>query len=405
VSAPSPDLSGSPNPLAPDYSRFRVAERILLTGHSHQAWPDVARAAVAEAWDDAAELVDGKWERAFAQAERVRAAVRLWLDDPRGEVALGQNTHELVLRFLSALDLARRPRLVTTDGEFHTIRRQLGRLGESGVEIERVAVDPVESLAERLARSVDDRTAAVLVSAVLFESSRIVPGLETAASTCERHGAELLVDVYHAAGCLPFPLAGRGLGSAWAVGGGYKYLQWGEGGCFLRLPPQAADLRPALTGWYAEFERLENAHDPAHVAYPVAPAARFAGATYDPTSHYRAARVADYFVESGLTPEALRANYQRQLGRLASRLDALDLSPAHLRRDRATPLGALGGFLSLESPRAPELRSALARRGVATDHRGRRLRLGPAPYVSDRQLDEAVEHLGSAVRELAGATG
>ena len=31
-----------PNPLASHYSRFRVTDRILLTGHSHQAWPDVA---------------------------------------------------------------------------------------------------------------------------------------------------------------------------------------------------------------------------------------------------------------------------------------------------------------------------------------------------------------------------
>src|SRR5207253_9462748 len=35
------DLAKSPNPIARHYSRFRVAERMLLTGHSHQAWPDV----------------------------------------------------------------------------------------------------------------------------------------------------------------------------------------------------------------------------------------------------------------------------------------------------------------------------------------------------------------------------
>ena len=38
------DLYASPNALAPSYSRFRVAERLLLTGHSHQAWPDRALA-------------------------------------------------------------------------------------------------------------------------------------------------------------------------------------------------------------------------------------------------------------------------------------------------------------------------------------------------------------------------
>ncbi len=61
-----------------------------------------------------------KWERAFARAERVRGGVRALLAEPSGEVALGASTHELVVRFLSSLDLCRRPRLVTTDGEFHT---------------------------------------------------------------------------------------------------------------------------------------------------------------------------------------------------------------------------------------------------------------------------------------------
>ena len=40
--------------LKPHYSRFRVAERLLLTGHSHQAWPDVGFEGVVEAWEDAA---------------------------------------------------------------------------------------------------------------------------------------------------------------------------------------------------------------------------------------------------------------------------------------------------------------------------------------------------------------
>ena len=66
------DLFTSPNLLAPHYSAFRVSERLLLTGHSHQAWPDCARDGHLEAWDDAAELVDDKWERAFAKADRVR---------------------------------------------------------------------------------------------------------------------------------------------------------------------------------------------------------------------------------------------------------------------------------------------------------------------------------------------
>ena len=64
----------------PHYARFRVGERLLLTGHSHQAWPDVALEGVVEAFDDAARRVDEKWERAFAKADararRLRRAAR-----------------------------------------------------------------------------------------------------------------------------------------------------------------------------------------------------------------------------------------------------------------------------------------------------------------------------------------
>jgi kynureninase len=80
-------LARSPNALAPHYSRFRVADRLLLTGHSHQAWPDVARGAQLEAYDDAAQAVDGKWDRAFARADDVRTGFRHLLSDPGGDIA------------------------------------------------------------------------------------------------------------------------------------------------------------------------------------------------------------------------------------------------------------------------------------------------------------------------------
>jgi kynureninase len=388
------------NPLAAHYKRFRVAERLLLTGHSHQAWPDVALDGQVAAFEDAALHVDEKWERAFAQAERVREGFRALLGDPGGELALGASTHDLVLRFLSALDLRARQRLVTTDGEFHTLRRQLARLAEEGLEVVRLAARPVDTLADRLAAAADDRTAAVLVSAVLFEDARIVPHLDALAEACAARGAELLVDAYHALGVLPFTTPP----TAWVVGGGYKYLQLGEGNCFLRLPEHAHALRPAITGWYAEFGELAEPPRPGQVAYGPG-AAAFAGSTYDPTSHYRAARVFEFFAELGLTPEVLRASYRRQVDLLAALFDALAAPDELVTRDRETPLERFGAFLALRSPRAAELQRALATRGVLTDTRGEWLRLGPAPYLSDAQLEEAMGVLGSFVRGLVAPHG
>ena len=392
-------LHRSPNALAPHYARFRVSERLLLTGHSHQAWPDRGFDAQSEAWLEAARYVDDKWDRAFERADRVREGFSRLLGDPGDGIALAPNTHELVVRLLSALPLRSRPRLVTTDGEFHTIRRQLDRLAEAGLEVVRVAELPVETVSERLAAAVDDRTALVLVSAVFFDTGRIARGLGEVAAGCRRHGAALLVDVYHALNVVPLSLIEEGLGDAFVVGGGYKYCQLGEGNCFLRLPPGTA-LRPVVTGWFSEFTALTERQERGRVAYGRG-GDRFAGATYDPTSHYRAAAVFEFFREQGLTPPLLRQVSQHQIGVLASAFDALDLDPGAIARDRTVPLGEIGGFLALRSPRATLLARELRARGVTTDARGEALRLGPAPYLSDAQLRDAIGALGEIVRGSA----
>jgi selenocysteine lyase/cysteine desulfurase len=338
--------------------------------------------------------VDEKWDRAFAKADRVRDGFRLFLNEPSAEIALGANTHDLVLRFLSALDLKSRPRLVTTDGEFHTLRRQLNRIAETDIEVVFVPAAPAGTLAARLADAVDSRTSAVLVSAVLFETSRIVPGLDSLASVCASRDVELLIDAYHALGPVPFTTAD--FPTAWVVGGGYKYLQLGEGNCFLRLPAHADTFRPVITGWYAEFAELAD-HHPGAVSYPFG-AARYAGSTYDPTSHYRAARVFDFFAGQGLTPARLREIALRQTGLLATLFAEMSASP-DLISISPEPREKFGGFVSLRTAKAAQLQARLAGRGVLTDSRGDYLRLGPAPYLSGDQLRKSMDVLASVLRE------
>jgi kynureninase len=399
MSSPSVDLAHQPNPLAPHYRAFRVSERVLLTGHSHQAWPDVAREGILESFDVAAEFVDDKWEHALQRAEVIRAALRRWFEEPDAEIALGHNTLELITRMLFSLDLERRRRIVTSSGEFHTARRLLGRLEEEGFEVIRVPVNPISTLTTRMAAFVQEKTALVLLSAVMYETSARIPHLRALAEACDRSGAELLVDAYHAIGCLRFPVAELGLMNAWITGGGYKYLQWGEGVGYLRLPPHASVLRPLLTGWFAEF-RLRDRKPTALIAYPERAADRFAGATYDPASHFRAARVARFFEEHSLTPELLETNYRRQLTYMVARFQELSI-PKHLARiDENLPLADRGGFLAIETPHAPQLVSQLAARGVLTDCRGVYLRLGPAPYLSDTQLETGIGILGEILAKL-----
>jgi kynureninase len=381
------------NPLAAHYSRFRAGTRLLLTGHSHQAWPDVSFEAQQRAWLDAAELVDDKWHRAAEQANLVRAGFARLLGDRPANVALGQNTHELVTRWLSALPFRTRPRLVTTDGEFHSIRRQLDRFAEEGIEVIKVAAHPADTLADRLVREVHDGTLAVLVSSVLFETAAIVPGLDRVAAACATHGVELQIDAYHHLNVVPFDVSSMGLQGAFVTGGGYKYCQLGEGNCFLRVP-DGCRLRPILTGWFAEFEALEHAGRE-RVTFGEG-AAAFAGATYDPASHYRAAAVFNFHPQQGLTPAELRRISRHQVGLLASAFERLDVpsSIAHV-----VPMDSRqrGGFLAIRAPQARQLAQRLRDRDVFVDARGDVLRMGPAPYLRDDQLADAVAALGEIV--------
>jgi kynureninase len=388
-------MEGLQNPLAQYYSRFRVAERLLLTGHSHQAWPDVGFEAQQRAWLDAAEFVDDKWPRAAEQAAAVRAGFARLLGDRAENIALGQNTHELVTRWLSALPLLQRPRIVTTDGEFHSLRRQVDRLAEEGVAVVNVSVRPFETLAERVIASLDSRTVCAMVSTVLFETAEIVPGLNVLAAECRRQGLPLLLDAYHQLNVVPFDLHRMGLDDVFVTGGGYKYCQLGEGNCFLRVPPES-QLRPVLTGWFAEFDALEDASK-GQVLYGNG-AAAFGGATYDVTSHYRAAAVFAFHKEQGLTPDRLRAISQHQVGLLKTEFEKLDLSPS-LARVEPMPDERRGGFLAIRAAAAKDIAQRLRERGVHVDARGDILRVGPAPYLRDDQLRDAI----SALREVVGS--
>ena len=381
------------NPLARHYSRFRVGERLLLTGHSHQAWPDVGFDAQQRAWLNAAEFVDDKWERAAVQAAAVRAGFARLIGDSAGNIALGQNTHELVTRWLSALPLLTHPRIVTTDGEFHSIRRQVDRLAEEGVAVINVPARPVETLVERVIASLDSGTACAMVSTVLFETAEIVPGLDHLAAACRHEGVPLLLDAYHQLNVLPFDLNRSKLNDVFVTGGGYKYCQLGEGNCFLRVPPESR-LRPVLTGWFAEFDALEDPSE-RRVVYGEG-AAAFGGATYDVTSHYRAAAVFAFHEQQALTPDKLRSISQHQVGLLKTEFEQLDFSPA-LARIEPMPDERRGGFLAIRTASAKDIAHRLRERGVHVDARGDILRMGPAPYLRDDQLRDAVRALGETL--------
>lgn len=384
------------------YASFLREGRILLTGHSHQAWPDVALEAQRRAFEDAAAFVDDKWGRAVEPlVERVARGISRRLGyGEEASLAFGRSTHELVFRLLTCWPFAPSTRVVTTTAEFHSLDRQLRRLHEAGVSVRWVDARERSTLAERLVEAIEPGTRLVACSVVLFEDGFVLPGLEAIAVRAAEVGAALLLDAYHAFNVVPLPFASLP-GEVYVTAGGYKYAQFGEGCCFLRVPPDC-NRRPIYTGWFADFADLarpRGAERPP-VAFGTG-ASRFAGATFDATPFYRAAAVLDHFDAHGLDVETLRAISLAQTGRILERLEDLGAEEAGLAIASPREEARRGGFVALRCPFAGRLVEALREVGVFVDARGDLLRIGPAPYLLDEEIDEGVALVVEAARRLA----
>jgi kynureninase len=379
------------------YSRFLTSpeaqDRILLTGHSHQAWPDVARDALTLCFDEAACFVDDKWgDAVFPRVEAVGRGVLARMGFDEGDpIAFGKSTHELVFRLMTCLPIAERPRVVTTDSEFHSLYRQASRLAEEGVDVVWVPGFPREGLAERLLDALTPGTRMIAFSAVMFEDAYIVPRLGDILERAREIGAIALVDAYHAFNVVPLDW-GPARESAFVTAGGYKYAAFGEGICWLRIPKDCA-LRPLDTGWFADFSALAGPRS--HAVGYGAGGARFAGATFDPSCFYRAAAVLEHWERFALTPSSLREISHHQTRRIIERLEEHDITD-----QIASPLDSArrGGFVAVRVPGAEAATRALREKGVFVDARGDLLRLGPAPYLTNEEIDRGVELVAGVIR-------
>lgn len=392
------DIDFLANKLIPHYSHFNVSERLLFTGHSHQAWPDVAREGQTEYFDVCARDVDNKWEAAFEKTDILRNYLRDFYDDPDGFYCREESTHVLFVSWMSSLDLKNKPKIISTDGEFHSLFRQLHRLEEEGLEFIQVPVQPDGSFAERIIGEMDDRTSAVMLSRVYFETSLINTHLTEISEAAREKGIPVMIDDYHGTNVVPLSIREAGLEDCFILIGGYKYLQWGEANCFLRFP-RDCDYRPAITGWFASFSTLEKprSNDPVEYDHDNQ---RFASGTYDPSSQFRAAKVVEFFREHGLSPQVLREQYMAQVGLLRTLFKEKNFDHSVIRLTHEKPLERNGGFLSLTSPHARDIRSRLLDNGVLTDARGEILRFGPAPYITTSQIEQAMDELEKVVGEI-----
>jgi len=367
--------------------------RLHLAAHSHHLWPDASFDGQVAAWNDAARLADRKWEPVMdavwpeAQAE---VAVELGTEMPDA-IVFASNTHDFLVRLVSAAP-RRGPslRVLTSDGEFHSARRQFARWAEDGwFKLETVAAEPFDDFSTRfLARAQSGEHDLILVSQVLFNSGQIFDRVDDAAKLGRPDGPWVVIDGYHAFMALDRPFSATAAQSAFYLGGGYKYAMSGEGCAFLHAPPGFGE-RPPVTGWYAEFGDLHA--PPGGIGY-TRDAMRFMGATFDPSSLYRLTAVRRMLSDNGLTTVRISAHVADRQKQLLEAVQGTALGSAEL----LNPFkgGPHARFLAFRSPNAQRWCADLMAKDCITDVRGDVLRIGLAIYHDTDDVDRFADLAG-----------
>ena len=368
-------------------------ERLHFAAHSHHLWPDASFEGQVEAWDDAARLADSKWDKVMGEVwpeAQAHVARELGRGDPTA-IAFAANTHDLLVRLVTAAPRqSGRLRVLTSDGEFHSARRQLERWEEEGwVEVERIATEPFDTFSERfLAGATAGRPDLILVSHVLFGSGRIFDRVDELASLGRAGGPWVIIDGYHALMALAEPFGTASASTAFYLGGGYKYAMAGEGCAFMHAPPGFGP-RPPVTGWFAEFEDLSL--PPGSVGY-ADDARRFLGATFDPSGLYRFNAVQRMLEANGLTTQRISQHTAALQAQLIGGIAATPLADAEL----LNPLGhgPHARFLAFRGPNAQRWHEQLKARKCITDVRGDVLRIGFGIYQDEGDVERLLGLLG-----------
>src|SRR6185369_4891999 len=119
-----------------------------------------------------------------------------------------------------------------------------------GVDVVRVPARAGHRIEESdVIAAIDERTAVVAISMVLFRSSKVLD-VAKIAKRAHEVGAIVLVDAYQAVGTVPVDVQAMGIDAL--AGGSVKWLCGGPGAGYLYVSPRiASTLKPAFTGWLA----------------------------------------------------------------------------------------------------------------------------------------------------------
>lgn len=309
-----------------------------------------------------------------------------------GEVVMVPNVTWAQATALSAIPYAPpRNRIVMTALDFPSVRYVYDRLARRlGAEIVVVPSDDGISIdTNRLLAAIDERTALVAISYVLFKSAYVMD-VDAICRHAHAMGALVSLDAFHAVGVLPVDVAASG--ADFLTGGVLKWLCGGPGGCFLYANPRTtAHLEPALTGWFAHAHPFDFAPDMEFTGDSY----RWLGGTSVVPALYAAIEGPRIVRRAGIA--AIREKSTRQTARLIELADARGYR-VHAPREPERRAGTV----AIDVPHAYEVAQCLLARDILVDFRpGAGIRVAPHFYTRDDELESAVAAMDEALESGA----
>jgi len=360
-----------------------LAGTSYLVSHSLGAMPNTARDELnryADEWTERGvrAWAEGWWETPVSVGDELAPVVGA----PAGSIAMVQNVAVAQAVIASCLSLTGpRNRVVFSELNFPSVMYAWHNVRGAHVATVR-SWDGVTVPTETFLAAINDRTAVVPLSHVLFKSAYI-QDVQAITQRAHEVGAAVILDCYQSAGTVPFSLSE--LEVDFAVGGSVKWLSGGPGAGWLYVRPDLQEtFEPRFVGWQGDSAPFD--FRPGKIDY--APGIwRYLSGTPNVPALYGAR--AGYRIVREVGVPAIREKSLRMTQWIIDMADELEIPVKSERSpDRR------GGTVTLHVGDEDRVAAELGSRQVVVDARpGAGIRVGPHFYNSGEDLSRFREAL------------
>lgn len=375
-----------------------LATKTYLANHTLGAMHRGTRDRLAEYADLWATHGVVAWETWAPEMDRVADLVGSLVGAAPGTTVLRQNVADLLGDLVSAIVFTPSCNgIVYCDQDWpgsHYLWQEHRRSGAQP-RVVAAAVRSPEGIGfdpNRLVEAIDETTALVYLSRVLFRTATIADVAPVIARAHEV-GALFVLDAYQAAGAIPIDVVALDVDVC--VGGSVKYLCGGPGVGWMYVKPEIVErLVPQRVGWFGHSRPFGFEFE-ADVGFVPAPGVRrFAGGTPGVPAAYAAEPGYRALAEVGVTRWRERSISLTQPMVEAMLERGWSVPSPHNPQHR-------GGHVTVDPGEAQAVAEALIARGFVVDHRpGAGIRIAPHFFTTEDECSAVIAEMDSILAGL-----